>query len=163
MARGDGKAGEGKGDGKTVKDVKRGKASEDHQVPINGADEGLPNFTPDGETLDEYLNECVRIYDDNKAIDDRIRNKTSGEREMKKKNTKHVATMEKRLAGDGYGLKALQARKRVRIKQHEAELVSKELDDGQLKEFKRMEQAEKSFATTALGQAAAAADNANVH
>lgn len=148
-----------KGEGKTVKDVKRGKAADDHQVPINGAEESIPNFQPNGETLDEYLSECVRIYDENKALDERMRNKTSGERDMKKKNTKHVATMEKRLAGDGYGLKALQARKRVRIKQHEAELVSKELDEGQLKDFKRMEQAEMSFATTALGQAAAAADS----
>ena len=159
MARSTNKA--GKAPAKTVTDLRRGRAVDDHQVPVDGddGDDLGANFSPDGETLAEYLDECVRIFDEKKELDERIRNKTSGERDLKKHKTKHIATMEKRLAGDGYGLKSLQARKRVRIKRHEADLVSKELDAGQLRDFKRMERAERDFASTALGQAAEARES----
>lgn len=153
-----------KGDAKTVKDVKRGKAAEDHQVPINGEDDGArPNFTPSGETVEEYLATCIRIFDENQALDDKIRTKTTPERDAKKKNTKHVATMEKKLAGDGYDLSALQVLKRQAIFKHKAELAVGELAEDQRREHKRMEAAWKSFSDLPLGQAAEAREAANVH
>ncbi len=162
MARGDGKT-DGKG-GKTVTGLKRGKAVDDHQVPINGGDDSArPNFQPSGETVEEYLSTCVRIFNENTALDDKIRTKTTPERDAKKKNTKHIATMEKRLAGDGYDLSALQVMKRQRIFQLKAELAVGELAADQLREHKRMERVWKDFSQLPLGQAAAAAEAAHVH
>lgn len=161
MARGDGKT-DGKG-GKTVTDLKRGKAVDDHQVPIEGKTEGDNSFVPKGDTIAEYLDECVRIEDENKALDEKIRTKSEPERAAKKKNRKHVETMEKKLAGDGYTLASLQAMKRQHLLRHRAERVTAELDEGALRAHKKMLAAWKDFSSLPLGQAAEARDSTPVH
>lgn len=157
MARGEGKS------GKTVKDLKNGKAVDDHQVPIEGKTEGDNSFAPNGETIQEYLDECVRIEDENKALDEKIRTKCEPERAAKKKNRKHVETMEKKLAGDGYTLASLQALKRQHILRHKAERVVAELDEGALRAHKKMQAAWKDFSTLPLGQAAENRESQPVH
>lgn len=158
MARGDGKS------GKTVTDLKRGKAVDDHQVPINGADdESRQNFKPSGETVAEFLDECIRIFEENKALDEKIRTKTTAERDAKARNMKKIATAEKSLASGGYTLASLQALKRQHILRHKAEKVTAELDEGALREHKRMMAAWKDFSTLPLGQAAEARDAQPVH
>lgn len=149
--------------GKTVKDMKNGKAVDDHQVPIDGKTEGDNSFNPSGETLSEYLDECARIEDEAELLKEKMATKCEPERAAMKKGRKHIETMEKKLAGDGYNLKSLQTIKRQHLLRHRADKAVNQLDEGQARAHKRMLAAWKDFSTLPLGQAAEARDAQPVH
>lgn len=171
MAKGDGPKGKSASEAfedgdkvKTIRDTKRGKAADDHQVPIEGKEgKPPPNFVPQGATLDEFLAKAAELEDEKEALKEKMRSKTEPERKKIADCNKTIKNAEDRLAGDGYGLKALQTLKRQYIARRKADRAIKELDEGQLKDHRAMEKAWKEFSAIPGGLGEAAERREAVH
>lgn len=145
---------------KTVTDLKRGKAADNHQVPVDGEDtSGHNSFEPSGETLNELFDLQDSTEDQIKALKEKQRLKTQPEREKIAELKTKLKAARDRLVSDNYPTMELETMMRRRRLQRQAEQVSDELQEAQKKRLAAMEAAWKSFRALPLGQAAEAAES----
>lgn len=138
---------------KRVKDHKRGKASDNYEVDVEGDDtigHNSKNFVPERRALSDYLD----TIDEQDAIIADImqtaRKKCQGPRGA-------VKTARKRMIEDGYHAKELDTLVRKHRLERKVEAVADSLDDEQVQFFRALEKALGPLADTPLGQAAIAA------
>lgn len=141
---------------RTVKDHKRGKAANDHEIPVNGKGEGDNSFVPSGETIDELLALMEQQDDVIEALKDKMRTKTAPEREKIAEARESIKEAKDRLVGDGYKAALLDVLMGERRDQRKAEKRKDELDPANQKQLKAYREAWNDFRGTPLGQAAEA-------
>lgn len=156
MARGD------KSDKKTVTDLKNGKASEGHQVPVDGDKQvGHNSWQPSGESLEELYEldrEVTAKIDD---LKEKQRLATLPFREKIADQKKRVRGLRERLITDGYPAKELDNLLQERRLRQAADRKKDELDVNQRQRRDEMERVWKDFRNLPLGQAAEAAATAH--
>lgn len=156
MAKGDEK--------KTVTDLKRGKAVDNHQVAVDGDDtSGHNSFEPSGETLNELFDLQDATEGQIKALKEKQRLKTQPEREKIAELKGKLKAARDRLVSDNYPTLELETMMRRRRLQRQAEQVSEELQEAQKKRLAQMEEAWKSFRALPLGKAAEASEASKPH
>lgn len=129
--------------GKTVKDLRNGKASDDYEVEI-GEGHNSAHFEPSGKTLDEFF-EQIDAEDQTIAdIMEAARKKCQGSR-------KAITTAKKRMVKDGYHTKELETLMRKHRMARKLENVGKDLDEDQRIHFRKMDEAWQRFKDTPLG------------
>lgn len=141
---------------KRVKDHRRGKASENYEVDVEGdptIGHNSKNFQPERRALSDYLD---TIDEQDGIITDIMqtaRKKCQGPRGA-------IKTARKRMIEDGYHAKELDTLVRKHRLERKVEAVADSLDDEQVQFFRALEKALGPLADTPLGQAAIAAGGA---
>lgn len=151
--------------GKTVKDLKNGKAVDDHQVPVDGDTSGDNSFTPSGETLDELFalhDEAERGIAD---IDEKKRLAAKPFNDKIKAWKDKVKEARDQLVEDGYPTSELNILLAERKDKLKAERRRGELDETQKRRIAQLDRAWKDFASIpgGLGQAAEDREPAHTH
>lgn len=154
-----------RGDGKKIKDLKNGKAADDHMVDIEGDGRDTSNWKPSGETLDEFFNLMDEMDGQVREIEEKKRLAAKPFNDKIKERKDKVKGARDQLVSDGYSTKALAAMMRQRRLKREAERLTDELDEGQKRDHAKMEKAWKEFASIpgGLGEAAAAREAELTH
>jgi hypothetical protein len=145
-----------RGDGKKIRDLKNGKAADDHMVDVDGADDPGANWKPSGETLDEFFAVMDQMDREVREIEEKKRLAAKPFNDKIKERKDKIASAKSKLVEDGYTSKSLNAMMRQRRLLKESERLVDELDEGQKRDFAKMQKAWKEFASIpgGLGEAA---------
>lgn len=143
-------------DKKTVTDLKRGKASENHQVPVDGDTDtkGHNSFEPKGDTLDELM--ALEREADAKIAElrEKMRLKCEPERQKIKEWKDKTKEARDQLVGDGYPAAELNIMVADLKDDLKKQRRREEMDPVQKKRHAAMERAWNDFRSTPLGAAA---------
>lgn len=154
-----------KGDKKTVTDVKRGKAVDDHQVPIDGDGRGAGDnsFEPQGETLDELFALQDQTDDKVDELKEKMRLMCEPIRTKIKELKGKLKDAQDQLVSDGYPTLELNNMSEERRLRRKADRKRDELDVTQRKRRDAMDKAWKDFRALPLAQAAEAREATTQH
>lgn len=161
MARNNGKT----GDKKTVTDLKRGMAVDDHQIPVDGDGRGAGDnsFDPSGETLDEFFSLQDQTDDRIDELKEKMRLMCEPIRAKIKDIKGKVKEARDQLVKDGYPTLELNVMSRQRRLRRQADKATAELDAAQKRRHAEMERAWQDFRALPLGAAAEAREAATQH
>lgn len=151
MARGAAKGGRGKS-GKTVKDLKNGKAADGYQVDIGGEGHNSA-FVPSGKELAEFKQVVMDEELEIKAIMDAARLKCEGPRAA-------IARAKKMMTDSGYHAKELNTHIRKWKTEYKLDHIADNLDADQREHFDAIDKALGDYIDTPLGRAAEAREHA---
>jgi hypothetical protein len=153
-------------DKKKIKDLKNGSAANDHMVDVEGdTGDDRSNWKPSGETMDEFFALVDEMDNQVRELEEKKRNAAKPFNDKIKERKDKVASAKSKLVEDGYSSKSLNAMMRQRRLLKESERLVDELDEGQKRDFAKMQRAWKDFASIpgGLGEAADAREPAHTH